>query len=508
MHLTTGLKQLLLLVAAVSAATAQIGYPGGYPPVGYPPGGNPGGYPPGYPGQYPGTGPGIPIPGGSRQPKGSKKTSSKDTPQVLPNFRGKLKAMDAKNIRLQLDDDRVLEFRVTGKTKYVKNGDEIKSPKFNAGDQISVEASEEPDGSLTAVNVYWEKAAAAGEVSQTKDSPLDTWKDVPKKNDEAPPRLSQSAPPPRDPDDPGPPSLKRGKPVESAGKAEPELVPVPAGTAAATSSAPPEAPKQVAVNLPAVNLPQINAGPENAPDQSPLGSHQEDPLIRKATEAALEFTETLPNYVCQEMMARFESESKTPSWNPLDVVTVEVIYENGRERYRNVAINGKATNKKIEEVGGSWSTGEFGTILIDLFSPATAADFRRAGSSRIAGIDAKLYDFSVARENSHWTLHFGPQTYEPAYSGRVWIDPETARVLRIEMQGRDLPKDFPTDHVESATEYQYVRFGGKQQFLLPVHSETLSCARGSSACSKNSIDFRNYHKYTGESSIEFEGVKK
>ena len=75
------------------------------------------------------------------------------------------------------------------------------------------------------------------------------------------------------------------------------------------------------------------------------------------------------------------------------------------------------------------------------------------------------------------------------------------------MEARGLPKDFPADHVESATDYQYVRLGGTQQFLLPVHAETLSCQRGTPYCSRNTIDFRNYHKYTGESSVEFGPVK-
>ena len=347
---------------------------------------------------------------------------------VLPNFRGKLKEMDAKVIRLELDDYRVLEFRVTGKTKYIKNGDDIKSPKFSPGDQLSVEGSEEPDGSMTAVNVYWEKAAAAGGTQETKDAPVDTWKNAP------PPESAteRTAPPaPRAGDDPGPPVLRRGKPVQRDADATPEP--------------PAEPPKQIAGNLPlpAADLPQRAAAPEKAEDQSPLGSHQEDPLIRKATEAALEFTESLPNYVCQEMMSRAESSSQPANWSPMDVVSVEVVYENGRENYRNLAVNGKATSKKMEELGGAWSTGEFGTVLIDLFSPATAAEFQSRGESRIAGLTAKLYDFSVERGNSHWTLHFGSQSYEPAYGGRVWIDPQTGRVLRIEMQAHELPRISP-----------------------------------------------------------------
>jgi hypothetical protein len=31
----------------------------------------------------------------------------------------------------------------------------------------------------------------------------------------------------------------------------------------------------------------------------------------------------------------------------------------------------------------------------------------------------------------------------------------------------------------------------------------LSCLRGSNECQRNVIEFRNYHKFTGESNIEF-----
>jgi hypothetical protein len=90
----------------------------------------------------------------------------------------------------------------------------------------------------------------------------------------------------------------------------------------------------------------------------------------------------------------------------------------------------------------------------------------------------------------------------PAYRGSVWIDKETARVLRIEMQAYHLPEEFPFDKVESTTEYEYIRIG-EGQFLLPVHSESLMCQHGTNICSRNAIDFRNYHKYAGEATIIF-----
>jgi hypothetical protein len=83
----------------------------------------------------------------------------------------------------------------------------------------------------------------------------------------------------------------------------------------------------------------------------------------------------------------------------------------------------------------------------------------------------------------------------PAYGGSVWVDPKTARVLRIEMQARNIPSDFPMDSVESAVDYSYVSIGGSS-FLLPAHAESLGCQRGTNQCSHNVIDFRNYHQYT------------
>src|SRR5262249_18703090 len=216
--------------------------------------------------------------------------------------------------------------------------------------------------------------------------------------------------------------------------------------------------------------------------------------------------EGLPNYVCQELIARFVSASHKVDWQPQDIVSAELVYEDGREHYRNIAINNKPTKKEMQDLPGAWSTGEFGTVLADLFSSATAADFTKQGESKAAGRPALVYDFMVEREHSHWHILAPSQSVEPAYKGSIWIDKGTGNVLRVEMQTRQMPREFPFDKVESAVDYQYVRFG-ERQFLMPVHAETLTCQRGTSVCSRNKIDFRNYHKYSSEADITFEKPK-
>jgi len=236
--------------------------------------------------------------------------------------------------------------------------------------------------------------------------------------------------------------------------------------------------------------------------QNPVGRMDHPPVpgivLEKARKAALGFIETSHNYVCQEMISRYQSESRPANWRPLDVVTSNLVFENGKVAYKDIAVNGEP-KKSMEETGGTWSMGEFGTVLVDLFSPTTAADFEYRRESRTSGVNTQEYDFSVTREHSHWSIRMGSRSYDPPYKGSVWIDPQSGRVMRIEKQAYGLQSSFPTDHVESATDYQYIRLGDAKQYLLPIHAETLICQRGSNICSRNTIDFRNYRKYQGES---------
>jgi hypothetical protein len=222
-------------------------------------------------------------------------------------------------------------------------------------------------------------------------------------------------------------------------------------------------------------------------------------LIERARQAAFQFSQKLPNFVCQEFMSRFTQRGRGEKI-PEDLVSAEIIYEDGQESYRKVKINNRPTDKPLQESDGSWSTGEFASILLELFHPQTHAQFRSGGASTISGFSARVYDFQVQRENSRWTLHARSQTLTPAYAGSVWVDPNTARVLRIEIQASNIPSDFPMDTVETAVDYSYVRIG-ETSFLLPVHAEALGCERGTSNCSHNIIDFRNYHEFKSETKI-------
>jgi hypothetical protein len=279
--------------------------------------------------------------------------------------------------------------------------------------------------------------------------------------------------PPADPEDPGPPVVKRGPnaprkgPVKRGG---PTLIEAPA-----PSPATPETPT-----------------PPSAPPA-------EVSLIDRARQASAAYNQSLPNFVCDQIVVRSRSEAKPPKWKQQDKVETELMYVDGKEDYRNVRINGKPLKSGNPEDTGSWSTGDWGAALMDILSPATNATFTPMGTDTLAGIDAVTYSYQVAKDNSHWTIRFG-KPVRPAYKGVIWIDPQSARVLRTEMQAVRLPADYEMDWVEQMTEYGWVTIAGTK-YLLPVKSEAIACFRWTNKCTRNETEYRNYRKFATESTI-------
>ncbi len=435
--------------------------------------------------QYPGgRTPRVPplgIPRGGKQKK-----APPDEPNL--NISGVLRRLSEKELILEAQDTRILTLARTPKTTFYRNSAEAKPAEFRPGDHLFVEAAQDDEGFLYAVAVTCQKAGTAEErarASQPVEPSLQRTH-----GDEAPPVLRRADSPPKDQD------------AETEAAAPPAATPDPGPPVRVGADDP--GPPVLSRGGPAKSRePTVGGEAESASEPPPAEPPKTDPLIEKARLAAEAFDERLPNYVCRQMTTRYLSSSRPANWKPMDVVTAEVIYEDGREQYRNLAVNGKATSKKMEELGGNWSKGEYGSIMADLFASRTAAEFRLQRNASIAGADAAVYDFFVELPNSHWSIHVPSQVYRPAYGGSVWIDRKNGRILRIEMQARRLPEEFPLDSVETSVDYRYVRLGGVNEYLLPVHAEQLSCQRGSSNCSRNAIDFRNYHKYEGESTIKY-----
>ncbi|MFN0100764.1 MAG: hypothetical protein ACKV2U_01610 [Bryobacteraceae bacterium] len=438
--------------------------PGQYPPGQYPPGQYPGGqYPPGqYPTRLPGGVPvSLPIPEikiPKRAPKDPEaKKGGKPSSEIKINLQtldGTLRKLDEKALILDTASKGTLQFRLLAKTQFLdKDGQAIRDSLLKPGDQLQIGFN--PDDEETALRVTLTRKGTEAE-KEAAAKPAEVKKASEAEKEDDAPILRRGIP-------------DRVKREQARRQAEPE--------------------------------PPVDPG-EFKEDASVFGFNT-DPLIAAVRDAAGEFTESLPDFIVQQHTMRYVSNTKPPQWQAIDMVTAEVAVVNGKEDYRKISINGKETKRAIEKTG-AWSTGEFATTLQDILSPTTAAKFVKRGEQRIVGRDTVVYDYSVLQPNSHWSIiPQNSKSYNPAYKGAIWIEKASKRVLRIEQRALSFPDDFEFNRAELTLDYDFVRIGGKLA-LLPVRSENVVCQNGTTTCSRNELNFRNYRKFGAESAITFE----
>lgn len=435
----------------------------------------------------------IPKPGGKNA---GKKSSVPAAPDFFAD--GEVVSVDETQLVAATDDGRILTIAVTPQTVWQKEGTVAALTDLKAGMVIHIEAVEDAESFLAAmtVNITAEKklktrppAPEVVAAAKKTGSPSAAEKD----NEKVPDPASLGTPP----EDPDRPRLRRGKPAGTSRASAADRSDDSAEKTASTAKPQPAAPaKRVSVSDTTEFTIEDNIEPQRLSTGVPT-------LIAQTMEWVGTFTNGLPNFLCQQITTRYAEASKSEGWQPVDIITAKVVYENGGETYKDISLGGKKTNKSMLELGGSTSTGEFAATLRDVFSPATQAKFQFSKTAQVASTTVSVYHFTVELPNSHWSIKVGSQLLRPAYSGDVWINKSNSEVRKIEMQADNVPANFPMRSVYTSVAYDPVRLG-TSNFLLPVVAVNQACERKSTTCSKNDVEWRDYHKYSGESTISYQ----
>ncbi len=238
--------------------------------------------------------------------------------------------------------------------------------------------------------------------------------------------------------------------------------------------------------------------PGDRPAERRGGDETDGTFLDQVRKNVSELSANLPDLTCTQFTRRYENLPEGKGWRLIDRIQADVLIIDNEEQYRNIRRNGVPVDSP--EKTGAWTSGEFGVWLQDVFLWQDDAGFKEAGTEEFHGVQARRYDFAVRQEDSHWLVTLESQSSELAFKGTAWIDPATRRVVRLAMQATDLPADYPLDKLEVSVDYGPVEIGGTE-YMLPVESKNLSCARGTGACTSNTIEFHDYGKFTVDSSI-------
>ena len=244
------------------------------------------------------------------------------------------------------------------------------------------------------------------------------------------------------------------------------------------------------------------ATPPPAPMPAPSVADQ-DRILSEAREIALEYTTHLPDFLCLQYTRRYIDPQGTEYFQQIDTVATRLSYFDQKEDYKVISVGGKLSNKDYQKLGGAISSGEFGTMLKQIFEPETAAEFAFERWAKLDGRICLVYHYHVSRARSKWSIDYnnGEQVYSPGYSGSIFIDREVPVVMRVTLIAEGIPTSFPIQEAKSTLNYSYQEISGKQ-FLLPLNSEMRM--REGRLLVKNETEFRNYRRYSADAVITFD----
>jgi hypothetical protein len=250
-----------------------------------------------------------------------------------------------------------------------------------------------------------------------------------------------------------------------------------------------------------VVLPEIEPATVDASGLK-MRPEEQKALWDEAAKNAMGYLDHLPNFRCTQETHRFVAPLKTPDQlKEADSFKDALVYEDGKERYQRIEINGvKPENAQVVNTGVH-SRNEFGSMLRGLFDPDTAASYKWAGRAMAMGVLCQVFDIEVSRAKSNFALNYGGRRELTGYTGRVFIDEESGMVRRLTIEGSGLEKDFGLQSPALSLDYGLVKIG-KDDYLLPLRS-TLQL-RHAKAFVRNESVFRGYRKFEAESEIKYQ----
>jgi VWFA-related protein len=236
----------------------------------------------------------------------------------------------------------------------------------------------------------------------------------------------------------------------------------------------------------------------------PPSADELETIIAGARKRALDYSMSLPNFICVEATSRSVDQSGNGNWKHRDSIAELLTYHDKQESRTTLEVNGKRSSLKRAEMNSTWpmSVGEFGALLNLVFAPSSKAQFewKEAGTLGDGSGTLQVLSYRVIKENATLDLSETNNSIGVGFHGLVYIDATTSGVRRITVEADDLPRTFSMHAAAMTVDYDYIAISGRD-YLLPVHS-TVSLQRHRRQIELNEISFRNYRRFASRAKIK------
>jgi hypothetical protein len=229
---------------------------------------------------------------------------------------------------------------------------------------------------------------------------------------------------------------------------------------------------------------------------------EQDRIVKEAREIALAYTKSLPNFICLQVTRRYFDPNGLDFFTQADTVAARLSYFDQKEEYKVISVNNQVVNTDMDRIGGATSSGEFGTMMREIFEPGTRTEFWWERWAKLRGRVVHVFGYRVPKATSKWHVVWQKQLdYVPGYKGLMYIDRDVPTVMRLTLEAENMPPSFPIQEARTMLDYEYTGISG-QEFLLPMRSEMRM--REGKFLVKNMTEFRNYRKFGAEATITFD----
>jgi len=251
--------------------------------------------------------------------------------------------------------------------------------------------------------------------------------------------------------------------------------------------------------MPAPPPPVVKVAPPPIP---PPSSEEQGRILDKVREYAMDYTRSLPNFICTQVTRRYLDPSGLEFWQQQDTITAKLSYFEQKEDYKIMLVNNRYVNTSMEHLGGATSTGEFGSLMREIFDPASNAHFDWERWATLRGHRMYVFNYFVPQDYSKWSIVYdGRESIRPAYGGLIYVDRETNAVMRITIEARNMPPTFPVQAAMTTLDYDYQTISGTP-YVLPLKAQVRM--RSGKMLTRNDSDFRMYNRFGAEATITFE----
>jgi hypothetical protein len=233
------------------------------------------------------------------------------------------------------------------------------------------------------------------------------------------------------------------------------------------------------------------------------------PIPKRTADAALEHTRrvnlayaaNMPNFVADEIAKRYRSTPQSPDWRDYDTVESEIAFKGRRAERQQIRRNGKPWDQGFDALPGfKWYEG-FETEIIPLFDPRCPTTIEFQGPATVGGRQLLEYRFHSPVDGCFPFLYFTYQRYNPARSGRFFVDDPGGSVMQVDDEADDFPADFEFARRDEHVFWDYVKIGDNAH-LLPVRAEFL-VSYSSGTRYKVEVEYKNHRHFEASTNITF-----